>query len=94
MRVQTAKDIGMALRERRQQLGLTQQHVAELADVGRPWLIAVEAGHQRAELDKVLRLMAVLDLSLDLSPSPSASEDSVDLDALLAARTPPTRRRQ
>jgi HTH-type transcriptional regulator/antitoxin HipB len=94
MRVQTATDVGMALRERRRQLGLTQEHVAALADVGRPWLIAVEAGHKRAELDKVLRLLAVLKLTLDLSPVPPVGDESVDLDALLAERTPACRRRR
>jgi hypothetical protein len=49
MRIQTAKDAGMALRERRQQLGLTQQHVAELADVGRPWLCANAERFQHPE---------------------------------------------
>jgi HTH-type transcriptional regulator/antitoxin HipB len=94
MLVQTASDMGMALRERRRDLGLTQEQVARLAEVGRPWLVAVEAGHQRAELDKVLRLMAVLKMSLDRSPAPPPGDKSVDLDALLTDRTPASRRRR
>lgn len=84
MRVRSAADVGVVVRERRRALGMTQQELAELSKVGRPWLVAVEAGHQRAELGKVLRLFWALGLSLDVSPAPpETSEGLVDLDALL-----------
>jgi HTH-type transcriptional regulator/antitoxin HipB len=81
MRAKTASDVGHVIRERRQKLGMTQLQLARLAEVGRPWLVAVEAGHQRAELDRVLRTLAVLDLVLDVSP---IEPGGIDLDAVLA----------
>ena len=80
MRARTARELGTVIRERRRELNLTQQQLADQAKVGRTWLVAVEAGHQRAELDKVLRVLGVLDLTLDVSPDETAE---VDLDALL-----------
>jgi y4mF family transcriptional regulator len=76
----TARELGIVVRERRHELGMTQQQLADLARVGRTWLVAVEAGHQRAELDKVLSVLSVLDLTLDVSPEVGTD---VDLDALL-----------
>jgi hypothetical protein len=53
-------------------------------------LVAVEAGHPRAELGKLLTLLAELGLTLDLSPAEareaSGSGDQppvIDLDELL-----------
>jgi y4mF family transcriptional regulator len=79
MRARTARELGTVIRERRRELNLTQQQLADQAKVGRTWLVAVEAGHQRAELDKVLRVVAVLGLTLDVSPDVPAE---VDLDAI------------
>jgi HTH-type transcriptional regulator / antitoxin HipB len=83
VRVQTAKDLGNLIRERRQALQLTQQALAERAGVGRPWLVAVEAGHVRAEFGKVLGLVSALGMTLDLSVPTSKASGQVDLDALL-----------
>lgn len=88
IRARTASELGIVIRERRHSLGMTQQQLADLAQVGRTWLVAVEAGHPRAELDKVLRALAVLDLTLDVSADESSN---VDLDALLARRRPQAR---
>jgi transcriptional regulator with XRE-family HTH domain len=84
MRVRSVADMGAVVRERRRALGMTQRDLAELCRVSRPWLVAVEAGHQRAELGRVLRLLWALELSLDVFPTPpETGEDLVDLDALL-----------
>jgi HTH-type transcriptional regulator/antitoxin HipB len=85
MRARTARDLGTVIRERRRELKLTQQQLADRSKVGRTWLVAVEAGHQRAELDKVLRVLAVLDLTLDVSPGEA---NDVDLDTLLERHRP------
>jgi HTH-type transcriptional regulator / antitoxin HipB len=87
MRAKTARDVGIVIRERRHELNLTQQQLADQARVGRTWLVAVEAGHQRAELDKVLRVLAVLDLRLDVSPD-SPVEGPIDLDEVLDRYAP------
>jgi HTH-type transcriptional regulator / antitoxin HipB len=80
VRARTAQELGTVIRERRHERNLTQAQLATEAKVGRTWLVEVENGHPRAELDKVLRLLAVLDLTVDISPAESAE---VDLDALL-----------
>lgn len=89
VRARTAREIGAAIREARRKRGLTQEQLAVQAEVSRPWLVEVEHGHQRAELDKVLRVLAVLDLTLDLSPSDPLD---LDLDSVLSRHEPRRRR--
>jgi transcriptional regulator with XRE-family HTH domain len=68
VRVSTAEDFGSVVRERRHELRLSQQAAADRAGVNRSWLSAVEQGHARAELGKLLRLVRALDMVLDLAP--------------------------
>ncbi len=90
MRASTPRDLGLLVRTRRHDLKLSQQDLANRAGVSRPWLVAVEAGHPRAELGKLLALFGELGLTLDLSPAatgalpePGAQPRVVDLDELL-----------
>jgi len=77
------------VRERRHDLRLSQETLAQRAGVGRPWLVAVEQGHPRAEPGKLLALLAELGLSVDLSPDAEVSAEpgdqpvTVNLDELL-----------
>ena len=87
VRVHTPRDVGNLVRDRRHDLRLTQQQLADRAGVSRPWLASVEAGHPRAELGKLLSLLAELELVLDLSvpqDAPAAQLPTVDLNAVLA----------
>lgn len=101
MRASTPRELGLLVRERRQDLRLSQVELAAHAGVSREWLLAVEKGHPRAELGKILALLAELGLSFDLSPddgfevAPSEQPALVDLDILLDehdARTRQSRR--
>ena len=90
MRANTPRELGLVVRTRRHDLRLSQQDLANRAGVSRPWLVAVEAGHPRAELGKVLGLLAELGLTLDLSPSEArqapnsgSQQGVIDLDELL-----------
>lgn len=89
MRATTPRELGLVVRERRHDLRLSQQELADRAGVSRPWLVSVEAGHPRAELGKLLLLLAELGLSVDLAPAdeqvvePGTQPYVVDLDALL-----------
>jgi HTH-type transcriptional regulator / antitoxin HipB len=89
MRVSTPVELGSLVRERRHDLRLSQQELAFRAGVSRPWLVAVERGHPRAELGKLLALLAELGLILDLRPDtdahvePGSQPEMVDLDELL-----------
>lgn len=60
--------LGATLRTRRLQLGLSQWEVSVQANVSRSWLARIEAGHRGAELEQLLRLLAVLQLTLVLRP--------------------------
>jgi HTH-type transcriptional regulator/antitoxin HipB len=90
MRANTPRELGLLVRTRRHDLRLSQQDLANRAGVSRPWLVAVEAGHPRAELGKLLALLGELGLTLDLSPTqgdeppmPGTQPRGVDLDELL-----------
>jgi HTH-type transcriptional regulator/antitoxin HipB len=90
MRATTPRELGLLVRERRHDLRLSQQELANRASVGRPWLVAVEAGHPRAELGKLLALLSELGLTVDVSPrrdgqppEPGTQPEVVDLDELL-----------
>lgn len=89
MRVSTPHELGLRVRERRHDLRLSQQVLADRAGVSRPWLVAVEQGHPRAELGKLLALLAELGLTLDLSVAagvlPADQPEVVDLDQLMDA---------
>lgn len=92
MRASTPRELGSLVRERRHDLQLSQQQLAHLAGVSRTWLVTVEAGHPRAELGKLLALLAELGLTLDLSPAqtrespgPGTQPQVIDLDELLDA---------
>jgi HTH-type transcriptional regulator/antitoxin HipB len=67
MRINSAKDIGLLIRDRRRSLDQTQQELADRAGVGRPWLSEVERGKRRAELSLVLRVLRELGILLDAS---------------------------
>lgn len=62
--VRTASDTGAAVLAARRAQGLTQAELAERAGVGRQWLVAIEKGHDRAEIGKVLAVMSALGLHL------------------------------
>jgi transcriptional regulator with XRE-family HTH domain len=92
LRVSQAADLGPALREVRLSEDVTQSALAEMSHVSRQWLNAFESGDKpSAPLDMVLRVIAVLDVTVALShpvftppdPGTLADEEPVDLDALI-----------
>ena len=77
---------------------MTQQQLARAAAVGRQWIVEIEAGKPRAELGRVLRTLAALDLSLTIHGEgiPEVRQSgkpiqAIDLQAILDAhrRTSP-----
>jgi HTH-type transcriptional regulator / antitoxin HipB len=66
--MRTAEELGALVRDHRRAAGLTQQELAERAHVTRQWVARLEKGHQRAELDPLLRTLAQLDLELTMQP--------------------------
>jgi len=90
MQIRTPLDLGLAIRDRRRKLKLSQTELARKAGVGRQWVVAIEHGKSRAELSLVLRTLAALDLPLRIDPGarrlPSGDDmNPVDIDAIVNA---------
>jgi HTH-type transcriptional regulator/antitoxin HipB len=91
MRLRTARDIGLAIRERRRSLGLDQKTLAKRVGVSRQWIIEAEKGKRRAALELILRTLDALGLALrtEVSPAklPSGTTPAaaVSLDSVIAA---------
>ena len=64
MKINTPRELGLAIQVRRGDLGLTQAVLAERAGVSRPWLSSVEAGKATAEFGRILRVLDALGLGL------------------------------
>lgn len=60
--IHTAQRLGEVVAAARHELGLTQAQLAAKAGVGRRFIVDVEAGHDRAELGKVLAVLDALGL--------------------------------
>lgn len=97
MRVTTAQEIGLAIRRRRKELGLSQQALADRVAVGRQWIVEVEQGKPRAEIGLLLRTLDALALHVSIAsektprkilgkqPPPEAQQRrDIDLDAIIA----------
>jgi len=86
MRIRAPLDLGLAIRARRRELGLSQTALAERAGVGRQWLVAAEQGKSGAELGLVLRTLGALDLSLAVTETALSDRTAAaDIDAIVAA---------
>ncbi len=64
MQVFTPSDIGIAIRLRRQELGLTQIELAERVGVGITYLSNIENGKETAEIGKALHILSMLGLNM------------------------------
>ena len=78
--IHTSDDLGVAVRERRRELGLSQQQLADRLGVSRQWIVGLEGGKPRAEIGLVLRALRSLDLRVLVQPVDSGP---IDIDALV-----------
>jgi y4mF family transcriptional regulator len=81
MRIATARDLGLVVRQSREDRGQTQAQLATEAGVSRRWLSDLEAGKATAEVGLVLRTLHALGLGLNTYPMEPGA-DGIDLDAL------------
>lgn len=82
----TPQRLGAVVRETRAELGLTQADLAQRAGVGRRFIVDLEAGHERAELGKVLSVLNALGihaLALPAPPVPDPLPADFDLEGML-----------
>ncbi|MBO5595667.1 MAG: helix-turn-helix transcriptional regulator [Bacteroidales bacterium] len=61
------EQIGITIKERRKELGINQQELAELAAVGINSLVAIERGKGNPSMKTLLRILDVLGLEIKLS---------------------------
>jgi HTH-type transcriptional regulator / antitoxin HipB len=107
VRIRSPRDLGLRLRERRKELGLTQAELGSRVGATRFWVMDVERGKPGVELELVLRAATALGMSLDLEPADAGARvpqpaglPRTDLAAMLDGtgddRTPlrPARRRR
>jgi HTH-type transcriptional regulator/antitoxin HipB len=65
--LRSAEQLGMIIRLKRQEKGLSQAALAELLGVERKWVLRLEAGNPKAELGSVLKALDALGISASLS---------------------------
>ena len=61
------EQIGTIIKERRKELGINQQELADLASVGINSLVAIERGKGNPSLKTLLRILDVLGLEIKLA---------------------------
>jgi y4mF family transcriptional regulator len=66
------KQLGIQLKDRRKALGITQPHLAELADISVNTLYKIERGQANPTLEILQKLTDVLGLDIILSPKQTA----------------------
>ena len=64
MRIREVEDFGAVARQRRRDLGLSQDVLAKRAGVTRQWLVRFEQGNPEVSLSKVFAVMVELGLTL------------------------------
>ena len=67
MRVRSVKELGSLVRERRRDLGWSQQELASRVGVQRLWVSQFEGGKTTAHIGLVMRTLRALDLAISVS---------------------------
>jgi len=90
MLINTPRDLGSAIRERRKTLGWDQVELAERVGASRRWLIQVESGKSGASFGLLLRTLHALGLSMELTSGDERTQSAdgapltpLDLGAVL-----------
>src|SRR5713101_1108995 len=75
--LRNAEQLGMTIRLKRKEKGLSQNRLADLLGVERKWVLRLEAGNPKAELGLVLKTLNALSLRAFLSDEdrPLSRED-------------------
>lgn len=73
MRIKTARELGMRLREAREDAALTQAELAEMIGTSRQWVFDLERGKPTLRIGLVLKALSALGLACDIG-YPGAQE--------------------
>ena len=63
-------DYRTLIREKRKEKGLSQGRLAKLVQVSQPFIAEIESGRKKPSVDVLMRICAVLDISLFGSGEP------------------------
>ena len=63
-------DYRTLIREKRKEKGLSQERLAKLVQVSQPFIAEIESGRKKPPVDVLMRICAVLDISLFGSGEP------------------------
>lgn len=80
--LKTPADLGNVIRQRRKALGWDQARLAQETGVSRQWIIDIEKGKPRAELQLVLRALNVLGIELDATARQASAPTTTSSPAL------------
>src|SRR5215471_13480266 len=93
-RTDSARQLGLWIRRRRLERGLTQRVLAELAGLSSRWLVDIENGHHLPSFADLLRLVDVLDADLAEAPGVRRSRAAPGARKLAAEEGAETKRRE
>lgn len=65
MIVSSAKDIGLLIKNKRKEIGLTQKEASRIINVGIRFFSELENGKPTLEIDKVLRVLKFFGIELE-----------------------------
>ncbi len=57
-------DYRTLIRDKRKEKGLSQERLAKLVQVSQPFIAEIESGRKKPSVDVLMRICAVLDISL------------------------------
>lgn len=91
MLISTPRDWGNVVRDRRNQLGLTQEELAERVGRARQWVVRFESGYAgSASIDNLMKILDALELYVEVDETREADallEHDEDGPLYLAAAT-------
>ena len=70
MKISDPKSLGVAIRQVRRSLGVSQEQLAMTSGTHRRFVIDLEAGKPTAQLGKALKVLQTLGIAVDLVPPP------------------------
>lgn len=94
MPIRTPTELGATIRQRRRELGLDQQALAQKVGVSRKWIVDIESGKPGASVGLVLRTLRTLGLSLrpvEDTARARTSSGEIDLADIIASARKPRR---
>lgn len=74
--LRSAEQLGMTVRLKRKEKGLSQSAVADLLGVERKWVLRLEAGNPKAEFALILRALKLLGIRAALSDEEQRADNA------------------